>query len=118
MVAWGSPEEVERRRRVRLALWAFAYEFKDESLVPDAVFDEEAMRVDPSVSTGHAVLDTFFRTVYTPHSGQWIHEHPELERVEALYERRRDPAGWRWARDPGGGPMGHGRWIRGDGAEP
>ncbi len=38
--AWGTPAEVERRRRILLALWAYAYECGDP-LVEDAEYDSE-----------------------------------------------------------------------------
>lgn len=79
--------ERERRRRIRCSLWAFAYEFENVSLVSDAIFDKECAQVDPSISTGHLVLDQFFRERFQPHTGMWIHNHPELEKVAALYER-------------------------------
>lgn len=84
---WGSIEEAERARRIRLALWAYAYEFKSESLVSDAKFDEVAKEIDPAILTGHAILDHFFQTVFSPHTGQWVHSHPELGKLAALYDR-------------------------------
>ena len=50
MTAWGSPVEVERKRRINLALWAYAYEVQDDPLVDDATFDREARLVDPSIA--------------------------------------------------------------------
>ena len=85
--AWGSPVEVERRRRIRIALWAYAYEMRDNPLVSDAEFDREALLVQPEMSTGHAKLDRFFREEFAPHTGQWIYKHPELHKVVALYRR-------------------------------
>jgi hypothetical protein len=84
---WGSPEETERRNRIKLAVAAYAYEFDNTSIMSDADFDELAKQIDPQVSTGHAVIDQFFRTQFQPDTGQWIHRHPELERVKQLYLR-------------------------------
>jgi hypothetical protein len=88
---WGQGEtgkvERERRRRIGCSLWAYAYEFKNVSLVSDAVFDSECQLVDSSITTGHLVLDQFFRTEFDAYTGVWIHRHPELEKVAALYER-------------------------------
>lgn len=50
--------ELERKRRINLAVWAYAYEF----------------------------MDKFFREQFTPYSGSWIHAHPQLERIKELYE--------------------------------
>lgn len=82
-----APLETERRNRIRLSLFAYAYEFESESLVSDAVFDELARRIDPSVSTGHEVLDAFFRDKFDPDTGVWVWDHPELEKVAKLYDK-------------------------------
>lgn len=86
---WGSPVELERRRRIRLVLWAYAYEFRSDSIVSDAVFDEEAAKVDLSVDTGRPDLDEWFRREFSPITGQWVHQFPELDKVAALYGRVR-----------------------------
>ena len=81
------PTEVERQRRIRilLSLYAYAYEFKARSIVSDADYDHLALQVDTSIDTGHETLDNFFKTEYTPYTGQWIHKHPEKDKLEALY---------------------------------
>lgn len=83
MSAWGSPEEIERRRRIRLTVWAYAYEVFDVSLVSDERFDSEAKLVDVSVSTGHRQLDAFFRKHFADYTGQWVHKHPDRNRLHA-----------------------------------
>ena len=83
---WGTPVEVERRRRIRLTLWAYAYEIADTPLVADHVFDHEAGKSDPSIETGH--LDDWWRACFNPSTGIWVHMHPELQKVRALYEQR------------------------------
>lgn len=82
-----TPIETERRHRIRLSVAAYAYEFDNTSIMSDADFDELAKQIDPEVMTGHVVLDQFFRTEFQPDTGQWIHKHPELERVKQLYLR-------------------------------
>ena len=82
---WGTPVEVERRRRIRLTLWAYAYEVQDRPLVADHTFDAEARKSDPSIDTGH--LDDWWRACFNPSTGIWVHMHPELQRVKALYDR-------------------------------
>ena len=84
---WGSAEETERRNRIKLSVAAYAYEFDNTSIMSDADFDEFALLIEPQVSTGHALLDKFFRTEFQPDTGQWIHKHPELARVKYVYER-------------------------------
>jgi hypothetical protein len=81
-----SPEEYERHRRIKISLWAYAYEIVDAPMVSDAQFDKECAMITPSLSTGHAVVDEFFRTQFAPHTGQWIHHHPELDRIAKIYQ--------------------------------
>jgi hypothetical protein len=86
-VTWGTPVEVERRRRIRVACWAYAYEVLDVSLVSDHRFDEECKLIDPKVSTGNARLDSFFRKTFSAHTGQWVHKHPDINRLSSLVRR-------------------------------
>lgn len=86
-VMWGSPVEIERRNRIKIALWAYAYEYQSDSLIDDATFDDVAKSINPAIDTGHQVLDKFFREEFGPETGQWIHKHPELDKVAALYTR-------------------------------
>lgn len=79
--------ERERRRRIMLAVWAYAYEFEAVSLVSDAEFDKESYLVDPSTNTGRADLDHFFRTSFAAYTGQWIYKHPELDKVRDRYDQ-------------------------------
>ena len=85
--AWGSKVEVERRNRIRLAVAAYAYEFRNTSIMSDGEFDELAKQIDPTVATGHAVMDRFFATQFQPDTGQWIHKHPELGKLVNLYQK-------------------------------
>ena len=84
---WGSPVEKERKRRIMASVAAFAYEFRSQIIMSDHEFDKLCLEIDPSVSTGHEVLDKFFREKFDPSTGMWIRDHPELQKVEALYER-------------------------------
>jgi NAD-dependent DNA ligase len=78
-----TPEAVvQRRLRIRLAICAYAYECLDEPLVPDHVYDEMSRRVDPSIETGHPVMDEFFRAAFEPNSGAWVRRHPEIDALE------------------------------------
>jgi hypothetical protein len=83
-----TPEACEQRRvRIRLALAAYAYEFDSTSIIPDAEYDELSLKVDLDVETGAPDLDWFFTEEFHTDTGQWIHDHPELEKVKALYYR-------------------------------
>lgn len=91
---------VERSRRIRLAVAAYAYEFENVSIISDSDFDALAKKINPEQTTidehtrvypnlveRYTVLDNFFKTEFSPDTGQWIHKHPELDRVARIYER-------------------------------
>jgi len=82
-----SPNEKETWRRIRVAVWAYAYEFMNHSIVSDERFDSEARKVDLSVSTGRPEMDDWFRSNFNPDTGMWIHNHPELNKIKKIYER-------------------------------
>jgi len=87
LLNWGNPVEVERRRRIRLSVWAYAYEVASTPLVSDARFDAEAAQSDPTIETGH--LDDWWRVCFTPHTGMWILSHPELSAVAQKFQTLR-----------------------------
>lgn len=80
-----SPIEVERRNRIMIALYAYAYEFESDPLVDDGTFDALALKINKEVDTGHPVMDKFFKEEFEPDTGQWIHKHPELNKLKALH---------------------------------
>jgi hypothetical protein len=82
-----TPVELERWRRIRVSLAAWAYEVHDVSVMADHEFDEMCLQIDPKVSTGHRVMDRFFRTKFDPNTGSWVHQHPERARLEAIFRR-------------------------------
>jgi hypothetical protein len=84
---WGNPQERERCNRIRVAVYAYAYEFEDSALVPDSEYDALARSIQPAMPTGNVTLDQFFRDHYSADTGQWIHNHPELDRIERLYRK-------------------------------
>ena len=88
-MAWGSPEEVERRSRIRTTLWAYAYEMDSSPLATDQQFDEECLKVNLDQPTGYPLLDQWFRENFTPYTGQWIHKHPDLPAVKRAVQRLR-----------------------------
>jgi hypothetical protein len=79
--------EVEVRRRVDIALWAYAYEICADPIVDDGTFDEEAAKIDLTIDTPRPELDEWFRKEFSPHTGSWIHTHPDLKGLERLYQR-------------------------------
>lgn len=85
--AWGSPVEIERRRRIFVSLWAYAYEVLSISLVDDAKYDLEASLIDVSMDTENPIMDAFFREEFDPSTGMWVHKHPQLTRLTAFGKR-------------------------------
>lgn len=77
----------QRRYRIRLSLAAYAYEFHDSSIMTDAEFDELSSKVDVNVDTGNQEMDKFFRDHFDSSTGQWIWNHPELDKIEWIYKR-------------------------------
>ena len=77
--------ENERRNRIRLSLFAYAYEYENESLISDAEYDKLSYQIRKDMTTGNKLMDKFFRDEFEPHTGQWIHNHPELSKLKAMY---------------------------------
>ncbi len=79
--------ELERMNRICVSLWAYAYEFKGDSIVSDGEFDKVCLSIDKSIKTGYTVTDKFFEEEFQPDTGQWIHAHPDLDKIAQLYKR-------------------------------
>lgn len=77
-MAWGSAAEVETRKRILLAVAAYAYEVLNEPLCSDADFDGSCREIDLNQDTGNAALDAWWRASFDPSTGMWIHIHPDL----------------------------------------
>lgn len=82
--------------RIKVSVAAYAYEICNETYISDGEYDKLAQEIDPSISTVRSYnigneklrierLDAFFRDDFSDYTGQWIHKHPELDRVERLY---------------------------------
>ncbi len=87
IIKWGSPKEIETKRRIKLSIWAYAYEFESHSIVDDSIFDVESYQVNLNIRTGRPDLDMWFVINFQPCTGMWIHKHPDLKRIAELYER-------------------------------
>lgn len=80
--------EKETHKRIKLAVAAYAYEFMNTEIMSDGEFDNLAKSVNLSVSTNRPDLDNWFRREFKPHTGLWIHKHPELKRIGEIYDSR------------------------------
>jgi hypothetical protein len=79
--------ELERRNRIRVSLFAYAYEIMDDPLIEDGEYDALSRRIDPKSQTGHAIMDRFFSEQFQPDTGMWIHQHPEWSGIASIYQR-------------------------------
>lgn len=82
---WGSKVEKEIRLRIKLSVAAWAYEIASASIMTDHDFDKLCLEVDTSIDTGNAKLDKFFKEEFSPHTGQWVHKHPEKQKLKVIY---------------------------------
>jgi hypothetical protein len=78
---------VERRRRIRLSVAAYAYEYMSVSIMADHEFDRLSRQVDLTVVTGNTKLDKFFIKHFEPASGMWVRKHPDKQGLLTAYER-------------------------------
>lgn len=93
-MSWGTPIEIETRNRIRLAVATYAYEVMDRPIMTDMSWDRLAQAINPKMGTCHPLLDEFFVAKFSPMTGMWIHDHPELDKVKALFDYY-----WSWARE-------------------
>ena len=87
MAKWGSKIEVETRNRIKLSIAAYAYEFENDSIISDHEFDQLALKIDLKVRTRDTGMDKFFIKNFTPDTGMWVRNHPNLIRIKQLYEK-------------------------------
>lgn len=87
---WGTAVELEVRRRIQISVAAFAYEFENNPIMGDDLFDWFAGRICKNVGTCHPILDEFFKVHFSPMTGMWIHQHPDLKGIRRIYERSAD----------------------------
>lgn len=83
----------EIRRRIRIAVAAYAYEIESDPVISDAEFDRIASEIDPDQPTGNALLDKFFMVHFESHTGSWVHQHPEIDKLRHIYRTIHRPEG-------------------------
>ena len=87
---WGSPRELEVRRRIQISVAAYAYEIENSPIMSDALFDWFAGNICKRMGTCHPIIDEFFVAHFSPMTGMWIHHHPELEGIERIFRTSAD----------------------------
>lgn len=69
----------EQDRRMKVLLWAYAYEFVNIPMASDAEFDALCQEVDVSIDTLRPDLDEWFRENFQPHTGMWVRSLPDRD---------------------------------------
>jgi len=82
-----SSAEIQKRKRINVALWAYAYEYENTSIVSDSKFDQTCLEIDLSIATDRLDLDAWFQKEFNSHTGQWVHNHPEKKKLKTLFDR-------------------------------
>jgi hypothetical protein len=77
----------EIRNRIKLSVAAYAYEYLGDSIMSDHEFDELSLQINPNEETGNKKMDSFFKKHFAPHTGMWIRNHPEIKRLDELYNK-------------------------------
>lgn len=83
---WGSEVELERKRRIDIAVYAYAYEVKHDTLIDDFTYDFLALQINPAMPTGNKKLDAFFKKEFDPCTGAWVNCHPDKRGLERIYQ--------------------------------
>lgn len=81
-----SEMEIEKRKRINVALWAYAYEVRNDSIVTDGEFDRVALEINVFARTDNEEMDTFFQWEFSPDTGVWVHQHPNIAGLERIYK--------------------------------
>lgn len=83
---YGDRVSLETRKRIRVAVAAWAYEVLDVSIMTDAEFDELAKSIDLSIDTRRPDLDKWYRKNFKSYTGSWVHGHPDRTRLNQIAE--------------------------------
>jgi len=76
--------DLETRKRIRVALAAYAYEVMQQPFMSDHDYDTLAMSIDLNINTRRPDLDKWFRQHFKPYTGSWIHAHPERHKLKNI----------------------------------
>lgn len=94
MKPWGTTEERERKRRIMVAVAAYAYEIKNNPIWTDEKFDRECLQINLKQRTGDRRMDKWFKKNFDPSTGMWVHDHPDrkgLLRIYRMFKPKRKP---------------------------
>lgn len=86
---WGDTAiEWEIKRRIVVAVAAYAYEIENNPIMSDHMWDRIAQEINPKMGTCHPELDEFFASKFSPMTGMWIHDHPDLAGIARIYRAK------------------------------
>ena len=77
----------EIRNRIIVSVAAYAYEIAGTPFLTDQEYDDLAHSINPKETTGNKVMDKFFREIFSPHTGMWVHRHPNTARLAEIFEK-------------------------------
>jgi len=80
-----TPQQYQKKIRIQLSVWAYAYEVMHDPLVSDNRFDSLAKEVDLSIPTDNPEMDSWFKDNFAPFTGGWVHIHPHYNRLATIY---------------------------------
>lgn len=89
----------ETRRRIRAAVAAWAYEVHDDPIMSDSEFDALARSICVDRSTRRGDMDAWFLMNFNPSTGVWVHQHPEKDGLERIYQMLRPVMGIPMSKD-------------------
>jgi hypothetical protein len=84
---WGSEKEKETKKRIQIAVYAYAYEVENNPVVGDSEFDLLAQSINKNTKTNNPEMDAWFEEYFEPYTGNWIHKHPYLKKIQDLYNK-------------------------------
>jgi len=77
----------ETKRRIKLAVCAYAYEVKNVTIISDHEYDAECLKINLYACTSRPDLDWWFYNNFDPSTGVWVRNHPELNGIINIYRR-------------------------------
>lgn len=76
---------MQKQLRIKLLIYAYAYECENDPLVSDAYFDKLCEDVDLEEATDRPDLDKWFKDNFDKSTGMWVRKFPELGRIKQIY---------------------------------
>ena len=62
------------------------WRYKMENYWMSEALSVQAKAINIQISTKNDLLDNFFQEKFSTHTGQWVHDHPELDKLKKKYD--------------------------------